>query len=129
MQKEKGVTLYAVDLITVVLICGLLLIVLAGQKGKEYKSRQEKEIKAIPTYTDYELIEKYYKIDAELQNELNQLQLHQSKIIAESQDKNWGSSMAQGFSEGVITAKIKMLRNIKTALLTEIYKRELKLPR
>ncbi|NQS89428.1 hypothetical protein HQ584_06540 [Patescibacteria group bacterium] len=128
MRKKNGVTLY-VDLITVVLICGLLLIVLAKQKGTEYRNRQEKEIGMISTYTDYELIEKYYKIDAELQNELNQLQLHQSKVMAKSQDKNWGSSMTQGFSEGVITAKIKMLRNIKTALLTEIYKRELKLPR
>lgn len=42
--------------------------------------------------------------------------------------KNWGSNLGQGFSEGMITAKITMLRNIKTALLTEIYKRELKLP-
>jgi len=150
MRKKNGVTLYdgGLILLLVVVIIGFVVSVAKRQEQikKEYGERLAKERIFVSTYSDNELIAKYYQIEAELQNALDELGTARGQAMREeigkiNENYTGGGAVggfAQGFSksfnvgainERLIKIKIKILRQIGALYLTEIAKRELKLPK
>jgi len=124
MQKKGGVKLYDGGLIALLVFVCILAVVAVGQRTKEVRreceERLARERRAIPYYSDDELIAKYYQIEAELEGTLDSAK---KAIIL---------PMGEGFivssSKGALTKKkINTLRQIRVLYLTEITRRRLKL--
>lgn len=149
MQKKEEVKLYDGGLIALLVFVGVLAVVAVGQRAKEVRrecgERLARERRAIPYYSDDELITRYYQVDAELQGDLDDLesargQATRHELREASKDYSGGGAaggfakgFARGFNPGVITeglvrVKIETLRQIRALYLAEIARRGLKLP-
>jgi len=76
------------------------------------------------TYTDEELIFTYYTVETDLEEALIILGLEARKKVRGS-----ARGFTGGFSIGIIRVRIRTLGDEKAAILTEIYKRGMRLPR
>lgn len=134
MRKKNEVTLYDGGLIVLLVFVCIVAVAVgqAGQEAKEIRRKCEERLArekiAISSYADDELITNYYQIDAELEGALDDL---------EGARRGAGGGFAEGFLRGykggvteecLIKIKIDTLRQIRALYLTEIARRELKLP-
>lgn len=135
MKKQNELTLYEGGLIVLLIFASILLLVVVKKSAKNIREKYGQilasEKIAIPHYTDDELLERYYQIEIELQEALDDLEGARVKAMRQT----IGDLSTEGFSKGfdvsaieerLIRIKIKLLRQIKVLFVIEINKRGLR---
>lgn len=146
MRKQNELTLYEGGLIVLLIFASILLLVVVSKSAKNIRKKYGQilasEKIAIPHYTDDELLERYYQIEIELQETLDDLESTRAQAMRRTiEDKTTdhaggaAGGFAKGFSKGfdvsaieerLIRIKIKLLRQIKVLFVIEINKRGLR---
>jgi len=131
MRKKNEVTLYNGGLIVLGVLILIFVAQFVAQQKQEIKSKYEQIVEnekvAVSSYTDKELVQKYYEISAEIKSYEELLEKRKSVYI-----QSFGSSYFAQSGEGgglkdyEIKKKLEALRKIRALYLSEIYERELK---
>ena len=124
MQKKGEVRLYDGGLIALLVFVCILAVVAVGQRAKEVRreceERLARERRAIPYYSDDELITNYYQIDAELQGLLESAEVAMILPMGEG-------FIASSGKRALTKKRINTVRQIRALYLAEIARRGLKL--
>jgi len=137
-MKNRGyveIATLVIGALVLLLATYALLFVVVGQKATSQREKYAKEeqelVKFIRMCSDNELVSKYYEIDSKLQIALDELNIAQGGATREA-ISNIGSKYkiyTGGISIAFAKKKVEYLRKMRAILLTEVYKRELKIPK
>jgi len=137
-MKNRGyveIATLVIGALVLLLATYALLFVVVGQKATSQREKYAKEeqelVKFIRMCSDNELVSKYYEIDSKLQIALDELNIAQGGATREA-ISNIGSkykTYTGGISIAFAKKKVEHLRKMRAILLTEVYKRELKIPK